>query len=344
MKFDYAIGNPPYQGESQNNGRKPPVYHYFLEEAYKIADVAELIHPARFLFDAGQTPKVWNRKMLDDTHFKVLYYEPDAAKVFQNTEIKGGVAITIRDIRKDYGATEVFTSHQELNGIIKKVIKKNGGDLFLDSIISSRGTYRTTELFAKDYPYASKRLGKGTGNMIASNFFEKLPECYVKDEPQTNRNEFLGIMARLNNSRTICYIKKAYVQTNEFIDGYNLASPKSNGNGIFGEILTSTEILKPGIGATDTFISIGSFKTVVEAENIQKYLKTKFFRALLGVKKVTQDNPKSVWNMIPLQDFTSNSDISWSASIHDIDQQFYKKYGLSQQEIDFIESHVKEME
>jgi hypothetical protein len=84
-----------------------------MDEAYKIASCVELITPARFLFNAGQTPKSWNEKMLNDKHFKVLQYEPNASKVFSNTEIKGGVAITIRDEMKSPGAIKVFTSHPE---------------------------------------------------------------------------------------------------------------------------------------------------------------------------------------------------------------------------------------
>ncbi len=75
-----------------------------------------------------------------------------------------------------------------------------------------------------------------------------------------------------------------------------------------------------------------------------KYIKSKFARAMLGVLKITQDNPKSVWKKIPLQDFTPNSDIDWTKSIPEIDQQLYAKYGLSQDEIDFIEEKVKAME
>ena len=342
MKFDFVIGNPPYQQESTNNGRKPPIYNLFMDEAYKVANVIELITPARFLFNAGQTPKMWNQKMLDDKHFKVLSYEADASRIFANTEIKGGVVITIYDKNQNYGAIKVFTVHEELNDIIHKVLEasENGG--FLDTIISSRGNYRTTEQFKMDFPYVVNRLGKGTGNMIASNFFEKIPECYSTKKLIDNDN-CIGILCRVNNVRTMCYIKQKYVHPNEFLYGYNVASPKSNGNGIFGESLTATEILVPYEGATDTFISIGSFATRTEAENLQKYIKTKFFRALLGVKKVTQDNPKSVWNMIPLQNFTSSSDIDWSKSIADIDRQFYAKYGLDDKEIAFIESHVKEM-
>lgn len=342
MKFDFAIGNPPYQEETENNGRQSPVYNKFMDEAYKIASCVELITPARFLFNAGQTPKSWNEKMLNDEHFKVLQYEPDASKVFSNTQIKGGVAITIRDKVKSPGAIKVFTSHAELNNIVKRIVSQSENSEFLDSIISSRGCYRTTDLFFEEFPYASDRLGSGTGNMIASNFFEKIPEAY-KTQVENNK-EYIGILSRVNNRRTICYMKRCYVKDNIFIDKYNVAFPKSNGNGVFGEVLTATEIVSPNEGATDTFINIGIFDTLFEAEAMTKYIKTKFLRALLGVKKVTQDNPKGVWNMIPLQDFTAKSDIEWSVSIANIDKQLYKKYGLFEEEIAFIENNVKEME
>ena len=74
-----------------------------------------------------------------------------------------------------------------------------------------------------------------------------------------------------------------------------------------------------------------------------KYIKTKFARTLLDVLKVTQDNDRGVWKYVPLQDFTPSSDIDWSKSIHEIDLQLYRKYGLSAEEIEFIETHVKEM-
>jgi hypothetical protein len=111
--FDYVIGNPPYQDETTNEGdRKPPVYNLFMDQTYKVSKAVELITPARFLFNAGQTPKVWNEKMLNDSHLKVLDYEPDATKVFPNTDIKGGVAVTYRDERNNYGEIGIFTTYQ----------------------------------------------------------------------------------------------------------------------------------------------------------------------------------------------------------------------------------------
>ena len=89
MKFDFIIGNPPFQEEKKDTS-DPPIYHLFMDEAYKIADKVELVTPARFLFNAGKTPKAWNKKMLEDKHLKVLYYTPSSAEVFTNTDIRGG--------------------------------------------------------------------------------------------------------------------------------------------------------------------------------------------------------------------------------------------------------------
>ena len=102
-------------------------------------------------------------------------------------------------------------------------------------------------------------------------------------------------------------------------------------------------MLEPGIGYTQSFIGIGSFESKTEANAALKYLKSKFARCLLGILKITQDNPPDRWRFVPLQDFTPSSDIDWTQPIPAIDQQLYRKYGLTDEEIAFIESHVKEM-
>ena len=96
-------------------------------------------------------------------------------------------------------------------------------------------------------------------------------------------------------------------------------------------------------GYTQTFIGIGAFECQSEAENALKYVKTKFTRTMLHVLKVTQDNNRDVWKYVPIQDFSKRTDIDWSVSVSAIDQQLYKKYGLTGEEISFIETHVKEM-
>ena len=107
--------------------------------------------------------------------------------------------------------------------------------------------------------------------------------------------------------------------------------------------MASPVVEGPMTCATETFVTIGAFDTEAEANALLKYIKTKFARALLGVLKVTQHVTPEKWQYVPLQDFTSASDINWSLSVAEIDQQLYKKYGLSDEEIQFIETHVKEM-
>lgn len=342
-KFDFVVGNPPFDEYGDDNSRKEPLYHQFIDASYDVGKCISLIHPARFLFNAGQTPKKWNEKMLNDPHFKILYYEPDTSKVFPSlsSPIKGGVAISIKDNSKYFGPILMFTSNKLLSSILHKVI--NNESVFLNNIISPRGCYRTTDLFFQDYPEAKELLGNGTKNMIASNFFEKIPNCYLSDIQESNTNKYVKMFARINNKRSFVYIKDEYIISNDFLHSYNVALPKSNGSGNFGEPLSKPQILLPREGATDTFINIGTYESLNDALSMEKYIKTKFLRTMLGIKKVTQDNPRGAWSFVPSIDF-SNSDIDWSKSIAEIDQQLYKKYGLSPEEIDFIEEKVQEME
>jgi len=100
---------------------------------------------------------------------------------------------------------------------------------------------------------------------------------------------------------------------------------------------------EPNTGFTQSFIGIGVFDSSTGANSCLKYLQTKFTRAMLGLLKVTQDNSSNVWQFVPLQDFSSDSDIDWSKTIPEIDQQLYKKYKLTEEEIAFIERMIKPM-
>lgn len=344
MKFDFIIGNPPYQDEAigDNKTFAPPIYHKFLENAYAISDVVEMIHPARFLFNAGNTPKQWNQEMLNDPHLKVLYYEQDSRKVFANTDIKGGVAITYHDKRKDFGAIDTFTAYQELNSILKKV-KQYSGFLEFSKIVISSYVYHFTDKMHQDYPEAAGQLSDGHAYDLKTNVFERLPQVFFDEKPDDGFS-YIKILGRENNERVCKYIRTDYVNKVCNLDKYKIFLPSANGNGTLGEVLSSPIMSEPLVGATETFISVGSFDTEAEGEAALKYIKTKFSRALLGVLKVTQHITPEKWSYVPMQDFTEYSDIDWSKSVKEIDLQLYAKYDLDEQEIDFIESHVKEME
>ena len=343
MKFDFIIGNPPYQDETlgDNKGFAPPIYHLFLEEAYKISDRVELIHPARFLFNAGSTPKAWNQKMLSDSHLKVVFHEQNSSNIFPNTDIKGGVAITYHDVKQNYGEIGTFTPYYELNSILHKAFTALNF-VPLSDIAITRTAYRLTDTMHKEHPEALSQLSKGHPYDMSTNIFERLPQIFYDTRPDDGF-EYIQILGREGNERIYKFIRKDFVNKVKNLDKYKILLPKANGIGQLGEVLSAPIIAGPQIGSTETFLSIGSFDAKEEAINALKYIQTKFARALLGVLKTTQDITPEKWKYVPLQDFTPASDIDWSKSIPEIDQQLYAKYGLDESEIAFIESHVKEM-
>ena len=343
MKFNAVVGNPPYQEEGIST-RKSPIYHKFYDLAFNLAPKVTLITPGRFLFRAGQTPTEWSDKILNDKHFKVVDYYQKSTDVFPSVDIKGGVVVAYFDKDKDFGKIGFFSVFKELTSILDKVKAK--GEESICELISSRGMYKFTDCMFDDFPKAKEIQGKGSGLQITPNSFESMPFVFTKEGNESDCYKFLG---RVNNNRTYLWIKKKYVQPNEYLNTYNVFVPEANGTGAIGEVLSTPVIGVPVIGVpvighTDTFLSIGKFADAQEASACLKYVKTKFARCLLGTLKATQHNPRDTWANVPLQDFTSNSDIDWSQSIPDIDRQLYAKYGLTDDEIAFIEKTIKPME
>lgn len=342
MKFDFIIGNPPYQDEVEDSDNKtfmPPIYNLFIDGAYEISDKVELIHPARFLFNAGQTPKSWNEKMLADTHLKVIHYESEGSKVFPNTEIKGGLAITYHDKTRDFGAIEVFTKFDELNSILHKVTHKglNGS---LSSIMFNQNRFDLDALYQEHPKYKNIIGSNGRDKRFRNNIFKKI-DLFSAEKANSDDVCILGVV---KNKRQWRYFPKKYTDlSHENLFSWKVIVGAASGAGTFGEALSQPIVFEPAQGYTQTYIGIGKFVTRQEADNLAKYIKTKFLRTMLGVLKITQHNDIGTWRFIPLQDFTPASDIDWSKSIPEIDQQLYAKYGLDESEIAFIESHVKEM-
>lgn len=340
MKIDAVVGNPPYQDEIDNN-RKQPLYNYFYDLAFRLSTKVTLITPGRFLFRAGQTPKDWNERMLNDPHFRVVRYFLKSSDVFPNTDIKGGVAIGYRDKEKNFGPIKFFSVYPELKAIVDRVQSfKHTTFIPFSNIVSAQGIYKLTELAFVDFPQIKDVQGEGTANKITSKTMAGLPRLFLANKSADTQ---IGILGLIGSKREYRWIERKYVQDCIYLDKYNIFVPQANGSGAIGEVLSTPVIGQPVIGHTDTFLSIGMFSTKCEATACLKYVKSKFARTLLGSLKVTQNNPASTWLNIPLQDFSSSSDIDWSQPVADIDQQLYKKYGLDQQEIDFIERTIKPM-
>lgn len=339
-KFFGVIGNPPYQVDPElGSTRSLPIYNEFMDQSYELADKVILVTPARFLFDSGQTSSNWNRKMLNDEHLKVAVYEPDSKKVFSGVEIKGGVTVTYRDTNKDFGAIKMFIP----NPLLRSIVDKAGAKCDADSLTGISGTqcnYNFDELYDKHPEYSEFISGNGRHSQLKSNALEKVP---IFTEKKKGRDD-IRILGLVDRNRVYRWCPRRYLDlSNECLMKYKVIIPASNGAGTFGEVLSTPLVGEPETGFTQTFMCIGRFDTPGEADAALKYVKSKFGRALLGVLKNTQHNPPVTWKMIPVQDFTPQSDIDWSRSIPEIDQQLYAKYGLDDDEIEFIETHVKEM-
>ena len=348
-KFFGVIGNPPFDQStvmSGDNGQyAPPMYDKFMEASYEVGEKVELVHPARFLFNAGSTPKAFNKRRLNDPHFKVLHYEAASNKLFNGIELMGGIAVTYRDEHENYGPIGVFTQFEELNSIKNKV---NGFDGFspISNVATTAYAYHFTDELYEEHPELRGRLSKGHDYDLKTNALEVLPEIFKIEKSSEDDVRVLG---RVDGSRAFRWTKKDYLRGPESMDAYKVFLSAADGAaGTVGKpiparIIGVPVLGEPGTGSTESFGSIGAFETMTEAENAVKYVKTRFARVLLGALKVTQHITPEKWKLVPIQDFTSQSDIDWSKPIPEIDQQLYAKYGLDDDEIEFIETHVKEM-
>jgi hypothetical protein len=272
MKFDAVVGNPPYQEDSVGGSTSnAPIYHYFIDTAYSIADKAVLITPARFLFNAGATPKTWNEKMMTDTHLKVLLYEEDATKVFPTPSIIGGVAITYHDQKKEFTPISIFTSNPLLNSILDKV---KVDDESLSSIISGRGVYRLTDSAITDFPEIGSIQSKGHSKDVGTGAFEILDKViYFEKQPQADN--YIQIYELKDSKRAFYWMKETYLDYPTSFKQYKVFLSKANGAALNnGTIVGVPLVVGRYIGATETFLTIGGYETELEAENLAKYIKT----------------------------------------------------------------------
>ncbi|EFM25884.1 hypothetical protein HMPREF9225_0428 [Peptoniphilus duerdenii ATCC BAA-1640] len=200
--------------------------------------------------------------------------------------------------------------------------------------------YKFSKNIKKDYKNYKDIINKSFD--LRTNIFDNLENIIFFKDTNLVDNP-IKIYGLLNQKRCSLFVNSEYIIKPDNFSSYRLLIPKAVGTGKFGEQFPDMILANPNEGHTQSFLSIGSFVSKAEALNLEKYIKTKFCRALLSILKVTQDITPSKWKYVPLQVFTKNSDIDWSKSIHEIDEQLYKKYGLTDEEIEFIEEKVQEM-
>ena len=340
MKFDLIISNPPYQlSDGGAQASASPLYQKFIEQAKKLNPrYIAMIIPSRW-YTGGKGLDSFRDEMISDKRICELHDFPNANDCFSGVEIKGGVCYFLWN--RDYSGNCSIYFHNE-NGIEHSIrpLKEKGCDFFIrnNNLVSIYHKVKDKESFMK-LVSARKPFG------LCGDFFKDTTKYNLPSVSETKISNGIAIYGLDEHlKRTIRYAGKNYpLPDKTYLGEYKLFFSRNQGSGIFGELFSEPIIAGPNCCCTETFIVIGLFKTRGEALNCNKYLYTKFLRTVVGIKKNDQGASRGIFEFVPIQDFTTQSDINWSKSIEEIDQQLYRKYGLDEKEISFIESSIKPM-
>lgn len=329
MKFNAIVGNPPYQVmDGGNSASAVPIYNKFVDIAKQISpNFISMIMPARW-YSGGKGLDDFRERMLKDNHISSLYDYSDSKDVFPSVEIAGGICYFLYDSQYKGECNVVNCLRGERNYALRSL--------------------NTNDILVRDN-YAINIIKKINSHqnldstVFSRNVFSLASNVRGSKDKKTENIELLS-------SDGISYIEKNKITNNiDLIDKYKViityamsGGNKPNADGKY-QILSSLMVLNPNEVCTETFLVIKVSNNIDEANNIKQYLATKFSRYLLLQSLSSIHITKASFRFVPLQDFTSNSDIDWSKSISNIDRQLYAKYGLINEEILFIESMIKEM-
>lgn len=334
MKFDFVIGNPPYQEETEGAGRQAkPLYNLFFEQTKKMDPQAiSLIVPSRW-FAGGMGLDEFRSNMMKEHKLKYLVDYVNAKDCFPNASISGGVCYFLWD--KNYCGECAFTN---INGKEKNTMTRNLDEFpvlvrYNEAVIIIHKVQQTN--------------------------FTSIDTIISPLMPFGLNTNYRGVQEKMNPaqltlhaSNCITYINRDVIQKGlEYVPKYKVLLSKTGAehagepdkSGMFRVFTSSIKVIGPDEICTHSYFIVGAFDSFEEANNLLTYLKTKFVRLLVLLAMSSINLSKLVFPFVPLQDFTSASDIDWTKSIPEIDQQLYAKYGLDESEIQFIDTHVKEM-
>lgn len=321
MKFDVIIGNPPYQlsdGGAQASAR--PIYQLFVQQAKKLNPrYMTMIIPARW-YAGGKGLDAFRATMLSDERIRILHDFENASDCFTGVEIKGGVCYFLWD-REYSGECKVITHEKDkiLSVMTRNLLEKNC-DIFIrynEAIEILRKVQNNNEVSINQKISARKPFG------LPTNF----------KNYQTEADDKFSV--RLFANKKIGYVERAQVLRNTaWVDMWKVYVPEAIGSGDIRTDKVNPILGSPNTVCTETYLVFGPYLTKTEAQNVISYIKTKFFHFLLGLKKITQHTTQAVYEFVPMQDFSK----PWT------DEELYEKYGLTDEEIAFIESMIKPME
>ena len=227
-KFDVVIGNPPYQDDlvGDNEAKSPPIYHRFMDAAFEVAERAVLVTPARFLSNAGQTPKSWNEKTLSDEHLKVAIFEPSSSTIFPGTAIDGGIVVTYRDATRVIGpiGSQSYLS-ETARSLVDAVASQSSSSIA--STITEHPCSWNEQVFV-DHPELRERIPASSGLRMKTNTFERMAEVCLKTDPNDG-SSYVQILGLSNRKREVRWVRRDYLVTPEVVDKYKVIIASADG-------------------------------------------------------------------------------------------------------------------
>lgn len=321
MQFDVIIGNPPYQLNVgvESKSFAIAIYHKFIEQAITLNPrYLCMIVPSRW-FAGGRGLDDFREKMLNDRRIKEIHDFPDASEVFLGVEIKGGVNYFLWDREYKGNCRVVSYENGEVISEMTRPLKEEGADSFIRDNQAISIYHKVRDFNEKSF---SEFVSVQTPFGLLSSF-----KSYKKDP-------FKGAVKIFGN-QFVGYISEEQISKNkQWVSEHKILIPK-----VFGTGEISTDNIKPIYAApnsccTQTYLVIGPFANEKRCRSVIRYIRTKFFHFMLNIKKNTQDAMRGVYQFVPQQDFTEE----WT------DEKLYKKYGLTAEEIVYIEEKIDVME
>lgn len=341
MKFNAIVGNPPYQVSSAGEAnRSNSIYHLFIEIARKLSpEYISMITPSRWMTRNAQSiPDSWIDDMINCNHFISIYDYFDASECFTGVEIKGGVNYFLYS--KNYTGPCIHRMHTRQHTVFetKGELNATGAGVVIRDAIATRIIEKVSNIEG-DY----LRNVNFSSLVSSQHFFGKDVQLntswkgYVNIPDEEHRIKYY--LNKQVEPRGYGWVKLSDIPKNhETIKLHKVYFPKAGGSGNDPIVLGKPFYGEPGSICSLTYIIVGyDYKrhnfTKEQCESIISYMKTRFFRYLVSIKKKTQDNPNSVFQFVPVQSW----DKMWT------DDALYEKYDLSRDEIDYIESMIKPM-
>lgn len=322
MKFDVIIGNPPYQLSTGGSGvQATPIYNKFVMQAKRLNPrYLTMIIPARW-YSGGFGLDSFRDEMLKDRRLRQIVDYPEAIDAFSGVQIKGGICYILWD-RDNPGRVKVSTFRKSsIVSVAERQLLEPGNDIFI----------RYNEAVSILHKISQKNE-KTMDNLVSSQKPFGFSTTYQGNHIKTDDRNII-----VYGSKGIGYCSKEEISTNvKLVDQYKLFIPRAgSGSDSFPHsILGKPFIPEKKSACTETYVVIGPFDSLEECKNLESYIKTRFFRFLVMLRKPTQDALKRVYSFVPIQKY----DQAWT------DEKLYKKYELTEDEIQFIESMIRPMD